>query len=108
MARRMIAAIHPRIVVIRVSLRFYCIKSRGSTINVDITLCALGPQAVQLVKFVITDGYSQAMAQVDYASATFLVNAICTWCGWHLVNQGWKQHCRGLDFCKGKRDATRR
>jgi hypothetical protein len=55
----------------------------------------------------MTDGDSQETQQVDFAIATFLVNAVRTRCGWHLVNQGWKRHCRGLGFCKGKRDAPR-
>ena len=67
----------------------------------------LGTQTLQLVKLVMTDGDSQEMAQVDYAIATFLVNAVRSRCGWHLVNQGWKRHCRGLGFRKGKRDAAR-
>ena len=55
----------------------------------------------------MTDGDSQEMQQVDFVIATFLVNAVRIRCGWHLVNLRWKRHCKGLGFCKGKRDAAR-
>jgi hypothetical protein len=56
----------------------------------------LGAQTfLQLVKLVMTDGDSQEMTQVDYAIATYFVNAVCSCCGWHLVHQGWRQECRG-------------
>jgi hypothetical protein len=67
----------------------------------------LGTQTLQLVKLVMTDGDSQEMTQVDYAIATYFVNAVCSRCGWHLVHQGWRRECRGVDFRKGKRDAAR-
>ena len=67
----------------------------------------LGTQTLRLVKLVMTDGDSQEMAQVDYAIATYLVNAVRSRCGWHLVHQGWRRECRGLGFRKGKRDAAR-
>ena len=65
-------------------------------------------KSLKKVKLVMIDGDSQEMQQVDFAIATFLVNAVCTRCGWHLVNQGWKRHCRGLGFCKGERDHAAR
>jgi hypothetical protein len=67
----------------------------------------LGTQTLQLVKLVMTDGDSQEMAQVDFAIAELLVNAVPTHCGWSLVHQGWRQECRDLGFRKGKRDAAR-
>jgi hypothetical protein len=69
----------------------------------------LGRASLKKVKLVITDGDSQEMQQVDIAIAiaTFLVNTVRPRCGWHLVNQGWKRHCKGLGFCEGKQDAAR-
>ena len=67
----------------------------------------LGTQTLRLVKLVMTDGDSQEMTQVDYAIATYFVNAVRSRCGWHLVHQGWRRECRGLGFRKGKRDAAR-
>ena len=67
----------------------------------------LGTQTLRLVKLVMTDGDSQEMAQVDYAIATYFVNAVRSRCGWHLVHQGWRRECRGLGFRKGKRDSAR-
>ena len=58
----------------------------------------LGRASLKKVKLIMTDGDSQEMQQVDFAIATFLVNAVCTRCGWHLVNQGWKRHCKGTGF----------
>jgi hypothetical protein len=55
----------------------------------------LGAQTLQLVKLVMTDGDSQEMTQVNYAIATYFVNAVCSHCGWHLVHQGWRQECGG-------------
>jgi hypothetical protein len=67
----------------------------------------LGTQTLRLVKLVMTDGDSQEMTQVDYAIATYFVNAVRSRCGWHLVHQSWKRECRGLGFRNGKRDAAR-
>jgi len=55
----------------------------------------LGTQTLRLVKLVMTDGDSQEMTQVDYAIATYFVNAVSSRC------------CRGLGFRKEKRDAAR-
>jgi hypothetical protein len=67
----------------------------------------LGRASLKNVKLVMTDGDSQEVQLVDFAIATLLVNAVRPRCGWHLVNQGWKRHCKGLGFCEGKRDAAR-
>jgi hypothetical protein len=62
----------------------------------------LGAQTLQLVKLAMTDGDSKEMlTQVDYAIATYFVNAVHSRCGCHLVHQGWRQECRGLGFWKG-------
>ena len=67
----------------------------------------LGPQSLQLVRLIMTDGDSQEMAQVDFAISTYFVNAVRTRCGWHLVDQGWRRNCKGLGFRKGKHNAAK-
>ena len=68
----------------------------------------LGPDTLQLVKLIMTDGDAQEMAQVDFAIDTFFVNAVRTRCGWHLIHQGWRRECRGLGFRTGKKAAAQR
>ena len=68
----------------------------------------LGEEFLHSVKLIITDGDSQEMSQVDFAISTYFVNAICTQCGWHLVDQGWRRNCKGLGYYwKGKDAAAR-
>ena len=68
----------------------------------------LGPDSLKLVKQVMTDGDSQEMEQVDFAIATFFVNAVRSRCAWHLVHQGWKRHATGLGYRPGKREHARK
>ncbi len=46
----------------------------------------------------MTDGDSQEISQVEFAIST----AVRTWCGWHLIDQGWRQNCKGLGYRRGK------
>jgi hypothetical protein len=62
----------------------------------------LGAQSLHSVKLILTDGDSQEMSQVDFAFSTYFVNAGGTQCGWHLVDQGWRQNCKGWVFGEGK------
>jgi hypothetical protein len=60
--------------------------------------CASCCKWLHSVKLIMTDGDSQEMSQVDlFAISTYFVNAVHTQCGWHLVDQGWRQNCKGLD-----------
>jgi hypothetical protein len=52
----------------------------------------LGAQSLHSMKLIMTDGDSQEMSQVDFTISTYFVNAVCTKCGWHLVDQGWRQN----------------
>ena len=56
----------------------------------------------------MSDGDSQEMSQVDFAISTYFVNAVCTQCGWHLVDQGWRRNCKGVGYRKGKDVAAKR
>jgi hypothetical protein len=68
----------------------------------------LGEQSLHSVKQIMTDGDSKEISQVDFAISTYFVNAVCTSCGWHLVEQGWRQNCKGFGYWRGKNDAARR
>ena len=68
----------------------------------------LGPQSLNAVKLIMTDGDSQEMSQVDYAISTYFINAVRSRCGWHLVDRGWRRNCTGLGYRKGKESAAKR
>ncbi len=52
----------------------------------------LGAQSLHCVKLIMTESDSQEMSQVDFTISTYFVNAVCTQCGWHLVDQGWREN----------------
>ncbi len=56
----------------------------------------------------MTDGDSQEISQVDFAISTYFINAVRPGCGWHLVEQGWRQNCKGVGYRRGKDDAAKR
>jgi hypothetical protein len=58
----------------------------------------LREHALLNVRVIITHGDSQEMTQLDYAIDRFFTNAIRVRCRWHLVCQGRKRHCTGLDL----------
>ncbi len=65
-------------------------------------------QSFHSFKLIKTDGDSQEMSQVDFAISTYYVNAVHTRCGWHLVDQGWRQNCKGVGYRRGKDAAAKR
>ena len=67
----------------------------------------LGIQSLHSVKLIMTDGDFQEMSQVDFAISTYFVSAVCTRCGWHLVDQGWRRNCKGMGYWRGKDDAAK-
>ena len=72
-------------------------------------LCFLaGAQSLHSVKLIMTDSDSQEISQVDFAISTYFVNAVRPGCGWHLVEQGWRQNCKGVGYQRGKDDAAKR
>ena len=63
-----------------------------------------GEDVLKNVKFILTDGDRQETSQVDVAIQLFFPHANRLRCGWHIVDQGWVNNCKGLNASKDARN----
>ena len=56
----------------------------------------LGPY-FELTQLFMKDGDPQQHNEIKGAMLRYLKNAVDAACGWHIVHQGWKRHCPGIN-----------